>query len=225
MSFSSSYSQALCSRPPTDSLSSPRQNNPCATYCDNIASVTTCASTEVGCLCNPYLLSGSACSSCLATIDANPTLAASVGSAYTECAAPILCTTQCSNVLFVACTGAQCCTSVSDCSVCLTTEGGPLFATILVGEYSDCTLTSSPSVPTTTLPQTSKAPSIISETTIPSHTISTSSQTIVTPSQTSSTVTAQPKSDAHGIATEIFQGYIQFLVFIMFIMGVFGAFI
>ena len=68
---------------PTPTLTS----DPCDVQCSNVAVGASVCSTNIACFCPTILASGLACSSCLATVDADATDAASIGSAYAYCQA------------------------------------------------------------------------------------------------------------------------------------------
>ena len=62
--------------------------DPCDPQCSNVGmAYITCS--DVACFCPTIVASGLGCSSCLATVDRDPTDAASVGAAYSTCKAAL----------------------------------------------------------------------------------------------------------------------------------------
>lgn len=125
-----------------------RREDSCVDICNNINSAVTSCSAQVECFCPTFLSSGSACSSCLATVDADSTLATSLGSIMSRCTVVQACQTQCSNIFNVpsVCnTNTQCvCSVFSDsglaCSACLASVGDITAASNVSTILRDCAI-------------------------------------------------------------------------------------
>src|SRR5271167_3166869 len=119
-----------------------RRQDPCFAVCaDIVSALDFCPeSNAVACLCPPVLASAQACASCLALIDADPTDAASLASAFVICEetavdpepSEVPCVSQCSDIALAlsVCPDEQCfcptlTPSVSACSACLAASGDP----------------------------------------------------------------------------------------------------
>jgi hypothetical protein len=127
-------------------------SDPCAPQCSNVG-LALFACFDDACLCPRILASGLPCSSCLATVDADPSDAATLGSFYTSCKSgtgpqPTTdpCNHQCSNLgsAYLSCTDKACiCPSILAsglaCSSCLATvDMDPTDAAIIASDYALC---------------------------------------------------------------------------------------
>jgi hypothetical protein len=191
------------------------------------------------CICPIILASGLACSSCLATVDADPTDAVTLGSFYSACktgSGPIItpdpCATECSNVgsAYLTCTDSACFCPIilggglacSSCLVAMDTD--PTDAAVIGSAYIDChgVVTSTQHETTAThviITSSTSAPTFTTEATSSTQESSSSTQEI------SSTNTSISKSSARGFAVEVFGGgNIQMIMFIAMVAGLFSVF-
>jgi hypothetical protein len=195
-------------------------SDPCAPQCSNVA-LASVKCSDNSCLCPTILTSGLACSSCLATVDADPSDAASIASYYAACKAgpgPTLtsdpCDSPCSNIglAYLKCSDNAClCPTILGsgpaCVSCLSNlDRDFVDAATIKSDYIDCMA----SVP------------IQRSATATQFTLNPNTPASTNPTSSSSTTA---KSDASGFAAEVFGArYIQMIMFIAIAAGLFSAF-
>ena len=203
-------------------------SDPCAPQCSNIAFATVRCSDN-SCLCPTFLASGLGCSSCLATVDADPSDAASIASYYSACKAgpgptstPDPCDSPCSNIglAYSKCSDNAClCPTILSsgpaCVSCLfNLEQDFGDAATIKSDYINCIASASIQQSTTATQFTLN----------PSTPASNFPAKPTSSSQESNNSAA--KSDARGFAAEVFGArYIQMIMFIAIVAGLFSAFV
>ena len=219
----------ICKTTATGTAKAP---DPCDAPCNNVVSalsMCTSSANSFACVCPTVVASGLACSSCLASVDADATDASFLGSLHNRCAATgtattiDLCDAPCNDVVSAlsTCTASAdsfacaCPTVVASglaCSSCLASvDADATDASFFGSLYTRCKSSTTMNAALTSTPTTRP--------TVPKTTTSTTGNSIATHPYT------QSVSGAHRLGPEMLAaGYIQIIMLILMIAGFIGVF-
>jgi len=199
-----------------------RQITPCISQCGNIYTAAT-SCTGGDCLCPTVLLSGEACISCWATI--NATVVAEVSSAVAYCTSASNCSSQCAGVFSAA---LSCGANYTCLCPALTTNAPSCISCFAMGTPNQTDAVFISSVLATDCQALLTTPPVVSTiTSMPSTVPSTGAPT---PSGGVSTSTSSPSvqasSGAWKFGADVSEtGFIQMTIFIAFVASLFFGFI